>query len=718
MTLRIFGFLLLLICCFQLQAVEVLRYNFNNSNADDTSGQNNHGSILGNGCAFTDARDGKVLSLDKTTTCWVSMPSDLIRTNPQFTVSMWFKTTSSGGLLGYSSANVNQRGNQFVPVLSVRTDGKLYAEMWIGSSMTVISNDVVNDGQWHQAVLTSNNTSIRLYLDGVDIGGAIGNPQHLSMTFNYVGTNDSRGRALQTNGWNFFSGQIDDVSFRTDALSADDIAIPKYTIVYDGNGATGGAAPVNGSKLKDVPFTLSDAGSLVKTNYIFTGWNTAADGSGSAYSAGAIYQLNTPLTLYAQWQLALVNLSFDSAGGTAVPTITQVVGSQLTAPANPTRVGYNFFTWDPAFPAIMPAQDLVLTARWQLAQYKLSIDSNGGSTIEPMLVTYTSPVQVTTPVRVGYTFTGWIPDVPATMPAEDLTLQAQWQVNQYQLNFNTAGGQSIASRTVNYGSTLSLPVPEREGYAFKGWSPAAPGTMPAQNLTFTATWEADSAKVTTAGGSFGVFSVFGLIVLGLLRRISKVLLLAIPFVAQAQPAYIGVQVGNAKSQSSDNLGVAVRDKMQQRGITGTATEISNSDASYRLFSGFKINEWLFAEVGWLDLGNAEIAYDNFTPQSERRLLEVQPQRGRGLEASLLAEFQFNELIYPYVRVAVFHSQNSYLIEGPEQQQKVEQRSLRPGVEFGAYYRINPQVDIGISASHYKTENFSTRQWSLGVKYHF
>ncbi len=711
----------LLLLCFaagQLQAAEVLRYHFDNSSADDSTGQNNHGTLSGDGCSYQADRNGQVLSLDKTSQCWLSMPANLIRSNPQFTLSMWFKTTSSGGLAGYSSSNVNQSSSQWVPILSVRNDGKLYAEMWIGSSLAVTSTDIVNDGQWHQAVLTSNNTSIRLYLDGVDIGGANGSPQHLSMNFNYIGTNDGRGRAQHPTGWNFFSGQIDDISFRTDALSAGDIAIPTYAVSYEANGASAGSPPAASNKLHDTAYTLASAGTLVKTNYRFSGWNTAADGSGTAYAAGDLYQTNAALTLYAQWQLALVNLSFDSAGGSAVATLSENIGTALTAPTPPTRTGYTFVNWEPAFPTSMPAADLVLTARWQLAQYQLSFDSNGGPAINPLMLNYTSPLQISVPTRTGHTFTGWVPTAPATMPAQALTLQAQWQVNQYQLSFNTAGGETLASRTVAYGTALSLPVPVRAGYAFSGWTTPAPTTMPAQDLQLTASWQPDSATITAKGGSSSVWGMLALGVLVWLRRSGKVLLLSLPCFAKAEQLYVGVQAGQAESHSSSELGTAVNRKMQQQGIAGTATELSNSDNSQRFFVGYRLNNWLSAELAWLDLGEAKLHYDNFVPQTERQLLAVQPQRGHGVEASLVAELVLESALRPYARVAIFHAQSRYLVNGPDQQQQFEQRSLRPGVELGAYYRFSPQWDLGMSLSHYQMENFATRQWQLGLRYHF
>ena len=75
-----------------------------------------------------------------------------------------------------------------------------------------------------------------------------------------------------------------------------------YVVSYNANGATSGTAPDSQTKTSDVALTLaSNSGSLAKTGYVFDGWNTAADGSGTSYAAGGTYTANASLTLYAKW---------------------------------------------------------------------------------------------------------------------------------------------------------------------------------------------------------------------------------------------------------------------------------------------------------------------------------------------------------------------------------------------------------------------------------
>lgn len=83
-----------------------------------------------------------------------------------------------------------------------------------------------------------------------------------------------------------------------------------------------------------------------------------------------------------------------------------------------------------------------------------------------------------------------------TVPAENITITAQWKINQYTITFDTAGGSEIAPITQDYGTAITAPAnPTREGYAFNGWDKEIPQTMPAENITITAQWK-DTEKPT------------------------------------------------------------------------------------------------------------------------------------------------------------------------------------------------------------------------------
>ena len=86
-----------------------------------------------------------------------------------------------------------------------------------------------------------------------------------------------------------------------------------YTVTYDGNGKTGGNVPTDSNspyEENDKVTVLGNTGTLVKTNYTFTGWNTAADGSGTHYDADDTFTMGTSnVTLYAEWQYSFTTHS-------------------------------------------------------------------------------------------------------------------------------------------------------------------------------------------------------------------------------------------------------------------------------------------------------------------------------------------------------------------------------------------------------------------------
>ena len=131
--------------------------------------------------------------------------------------------------------------------------------------------------------------------------------------------------------------------------------------------------------------------------------------------------------------------------------------------------------------------------------YTLTFDTNGGSTIAPITQDYGTAITAPAdPTKTGYTFAGWTPAIPTTMPAENMTIKAKWTVNQYTLTFDTNGGSTIAPITQDYGTAITAPAdPTKTGYTFAGWTPAIPATMPAENLTVTAQWRYNG------GGSSG-----------------------------------------------------------------------------------------------------------------------------------------------------------------------------------------------------------------------
>ena len=132
--------------------------------------------------------------------------------------------------------------------------------------------------------------------------------------------------------------------------------------------------------------------------------------------------------MYAKWAANTYTITFDTAGGSEIAPITQDYGTVITAPEAPTREGYTFIGWDKEIPTTMPAENMTVTAQWEINQYTITFDTNGGSEIAPITQDYGTVITAPeAPEREGYTFIGWDKTIPETMPAENITLKARWK---------------------------------------------------------------------------------------------------------------------------------------------------------------------------------------------------------------------------------------------------------------------------------------------------
>ncbi|PTN33032.1 InlB B-repeat-containing protein [Desulfonatronum sp. SC1] len=298
----------------------------------------------------------------------------------------------------------------------------------------------------------------------------------------------------------------------------------EYTISYNPNNATSGTAPDNQTKVEGQNLTLAaNTGSLARTGHTFAGWNTQANGSGTDHAAGEVYTTDASLTLYARWIANSHTLSFDSAGGSEISPITQDYGTAVTAPANPTRVGYTFTHWNPTVPATMPAEDLTLVAQWTAITSTVTFDRQGGSGGSAgVTATFDAAMPAATaPTWVGHTFGGYFLDLndedtqyyTAAMASartwdrtEATTLLAKWTTNITQpagagtseepyliatledLNWITASNDKVPSPDQNerwaahYRQTANINAAATNGWADGDWTPIGNISIPFSGL--------------------------------------------------------------------------------------------------------------------------------------------------------------------------------------------------------------------------------------------
>ena len=179
--------------------------------------------------------------------------------------------------------------------------------------------------------------------------------------------------------------------------------------------------------------------------------------------------------------------------GDTLQTDSIAYGTELTLMEEPTKEGYTFSGWS-ELPATMPAEDVTVTGTFLVNHYLLTYTVDGVTLQTDSIAYGTELTLMAEPSKEGYTFSGWS-ELPATMPAEDVTVTGVFVVNRYLLTY-TIDGDTLQTDSIAYGTKLTLmPEPTKEGYTFSGWSELL-STMPSHDVTITGTFSINSYKLT------------------------------------------------------------------------------------------------------------------------------------------------------------------------------------------------------------------------------
>ena len=251
-----------------------------------------------------------------------------------------------------------------------------------------------------------------------------------------------------------------------------------HTLTYNANGGTGGT-----SIYSEYGATLpsSNTPTVSRTGYTFTGWSPAIPSTGP--SADTTYN--------AQWSANQYTLTFDPQGGSVSPTTSTVTynstyGGGTNGFPSASATGYTFQGWYTGTggsgsnivtgTTYTTAGNSTIYANWTINSYSITFDSQGGTAVSTITQNYNTAVTApSNPTKTGYTFTGWSPGVPSTMPSSNTNCVAQWNANTYTLTFDAQGGSvSPGTSSVTYngtygGGTGGFPTPTRTGYTFAGW---------------------------------------------------------------------------------------------------------------------------------------------------------------------------------------------------------------------------------------------------------
>ncbi len=291
--------------------------------------------------------------------------------------------------------------------------------------------------------------------------------------------------------------------------------VTQATLTYDANGSTSGTVPAALTAAGTYVVIDSNTGTLRKTGFVFSGWNTAADGSGTTYQGTDNYLLSANVTLYAYWVAANYSVTFapnQSTGGTVPAAITGVTVS-TTLPNNTgnlVRAGYTFAGWNTlasglgtgyaAGATYSPTSNTVLYAKWTaLPTYTITYNGNGatGGGVPVAQTGVYASVNLDNNsgllVRSGFYFAGWNTQAnglgtvyaagSSYTPTASITLYALWSnVATYSLSYSSNSSTSGTAPLVQSGIVSNATVSantgslSKLGYRFDGWNTQANGT--------------------------------------------------------------------------------------------------------------------------------------------------------------------------------------------------------------------------------------------------
>ena len=303
----------------------------------------------------------------------------------------------------------------------------------------------------------------------------------------------------------------------------------KYTIITLLEGGNAGSSGAYAYTVEET-FMLPTP---TRTGYTFIGWT--GEGITTPQPNVTIPKGSTGDKRYIEnWELTEYNITMDLNGGSGQEKVVYTMTDEDFELPTPTRNGYEFVGWTgegittPQTSVIIPkgsTGNKAYTANWQVIEYTITLDTNGGPVVSPIKYTVEDTFTLPYILRPGYEFAGWTLDGSGMLPATtliiyygttgDLHYKAEWRLAEYTINMDLNGGSG--KEKVVYTITdedFELPTPTRNGYEFVGWkgegitTPQRIVKIPkgsTGNKAYTANWKVIQYTIITLleGGNAG-----------------------------------------------------------------------------------------------------------------------------------------------------------------------------------------------------------------------
>ena len=362
------------------------------------------------------------------------------------------------------------------------------------------ANNVITPGRWYLITMVAQiGGTLKVYVDNsLVINSSSADSAHVN-----TGEVLITGFTGCVGGFSAYKGELNasQIAAARDSFTASGITgtcPATVTVSYNGNSNTSGTAPTSSAATTDVSFAVASVGTLARTGYTFSGWNTRADGTGTDYTAGSSIPWNTGIntTLFAKWTANSLTVSYDANGGSTAAngSTSTTTGATMSSLATTSRAGYLINGWFTASSGGTQVtttaghgqtSNFTLFAQWTATTFTITYAYNsatgGNSTASASFSAGDSAITLPTPTRTGFTFDGWYSDNGLTSligaagagysPASNLTAYAKWIANSFTVTYDEQGGSAVLDGSTSTGGSISSSPgsPEKAGFTFDGW---------------------------------------------------------------------------------------------------------------------------------------------------------------------------------------------------------------------------------------------------------